>query len=132
MVGTDEPHRAKEITNYWNYDVSYTPTSLLLLDLENGELLIFVALECPSLFEQLTVGWQQCSVTKPPAHNRVLNYTPSDHLNPIRAVFIIHFTNIFLLNLRCVKMPPPSNFFTKLCMYFSFPSYILHAQFYPS
>jgi hypothetical protein len=44
MEGIDKPHtgKYKEITNYSNYDVSCTLTSLPVWDLENFKRLIFV------------------------------------------------------------------------------------------
>jgi hypothetical protein len=45
MEGREKPNmdKYKEITNDWNYDASYTLTSLPVRDLENLKCLIFAA-----------------------------------------------------------------------------------------
>jgi hypothetical protein len=44
MEGSEKPHvdKYKEMTNDWNYNASCTQTSLLVLDIENFQHLIFV------------------------------------------------------------------------------------------
>jgi hypothetical protein len=49
MEVTGKPHtdKYKEITNDWNYDASFTLTSLPVSDLKVSERLVFVAQSAP-------------------------------------------------------------------------------------